>query len=203
MTEAVIEAPAGEVAAPASAPAPAPVAAPAVESPAAAPAQPSEAKAPEGEKPAEAKPQPRAPEQYTEFTVPDALRTADGEASPQLESFKAMAKELDLSQGDAQKLVDFQAKHIVAARQQWTESAMSDPEYGGDKLDANMAIAKKAIDAFGTPELKAMLNATGIGNHPEIIRAFYRAGKAISDDSVVVGKQAPSQPKSLADRLYS
>ena len=72
-------------------------------------------------------------------------------------------------------------------RASWSESSRTDKEFGGDKLNENLAVAQKAMNAFGTPELRAVLNKTGLGNHPELIRAFVRAGKAISEDTFVPG----------------
>ena len=38
-----------------------------------------------------------------------------------------------------------------------------------------------------------MLDSSGLGNHPEMIRFLHRVGKAISEDSVVVGGTTTSQ----------
>ena len=132
-----------------------------------------------------------APESY-EFKAPEGK-----EFSPEvLGAFSEAAKELDLSQEAAQAMLDKiapafaqrQAEAIETARTQWATDSRSDKEFGGDKLDENLATAKKALDKFGTPELRTLLNESGLGNHPEIIRAFYRAGKAISEDTFVGGK---------------
>jgi hypothetical protein len=40
-------------------------------------------------------------------------------------------------------------------------------------------IAKLGLNAAGTPELKELLIQTGLSDHPEIIRAFYKAGTKI------------------------
>jgi hypothetical protein len=88
------------------------------------------------------------------------------------------------------------------------EASKQDKEFGGPALAENLSVAKKALDAFGTAELRTLLNESGLGNHPEIVRLFFRAGKAISEDRVVTGStgQAKAGPKSfsdLADVLYS
>ena len=36
---------------------------------------------------------------------------------------------------------------------------------------------------FATPALKAALNETGFGNHPELVRLFVKIGKSLSEDS--------------------
>lgn len=140
-----------------------------------------------------------APEAY-EFTPPEGS-AFDNEVIGELSS---VAKELDLSQGAAQKLVDrlapkiaertmaAQAEAFRATTTEWAEAAKADKEFGGEKLSQNLAVAKKALDAYGTPELRELLNTTGIGNHPELIRAFYKAGLTISEDKFVPGGTRPA-----------
>ena len=136
-----------------------------------------------------------APEKY-EFQAPEGQKFDD----TVLGAYSEIAKELNLSQEAAQKVLDKvapviqarQAEQIEAVRTAWAESAKTDKEFGGDKLPENLATAKKALDTFGTPELKKLLNESGLGNNPEVIRAFYRAGKAISEDKFVGGKAAPA-----------
>ena len=150
------------------------------------------------EKPAEA-PE-GAPEAY-EFTPPEGHVLDDGVIG----KFSEVAKELNLPQDKAQKVLDVmapaiaerQAAALQSMTQEWAESARADKEFGGEKLDENLAIAKTALDKFATPEFTKLLNDTGLGNHPEVLRVFVRAGKAISQDSVIPGKAAPSP----ADRL--
>lgn len=137
-------------------------------------------------------PEPTAAEDYT-FSMPEGVEL-DSVAA---DEFKAIAKELKLSASDAQKVADVGAK--MAQRQaeshaklveSWTEMTKADKDLGGDKLQENLAVAKRALETFGTPELRDVLNASGLGNHPEVIRAFYKAGKAISEDRFVQGAPA-------------
>mgnify|MGYP000700477353 CR=1 FL=1 len=65
------------------------------------------------------------------------------------------------------------------------------------------AVAKKALDTFGTPEFRTLLNESGLGNHPEMIRMMFRAGKAISEDKFVpAGSGSPKGAKDAANALY-
>ena len=145
----------------------------------------------EGEKPE------GAPEKY-EWAAPEGV-TLDESI---LGSLSEVAKELNLPQAAAQKLVDKiapvmaqrQVEQFEALRTEWRQASSSDQEFGGAKLTENMAVAKKALDAFGTPEFRQLLEQTGMGNHPELIRTFYRAGKAISEDGLVSGS-APKAPR--------
>lgn len=152
-------------------------------------------------------PAPKAPEQYADFTMPEGV-----EINPEIrEQFKQLAKDLDLTQEQAQKLIDLDSKRAAAqvdafkkTSDAWFAQTQSDKEIGGENLKANAAVAAVAIDKFGTPELKTLLQETGLIFHPEMIRAFYRAGKAISEDTIVTGQGggASKAPRSLATALY-
>jgi len=96
-----------------------------------------------------------------------------------------------------------QADAIQKASDAWAASASSDKEYGGDKLTDSLSSAKKALDAFGTPELRTLLNDSRLGNHPEVIRLLVRAGKAISEDRMVTGGAGPATASTnTAKSLY-
>ena len=146
---------------------------------------------------------PAVPESY-ELKMPDGV-ALDQEAATE---FTAIAKELKLDQATAQKFADVGAK--MAQRQadnhaklveSWTESVKTDKEIGGDKLAENLGVARKALDTFGTPELKDVLNSTGFGNHPAVIKAFYKIGQAISEDRFVTGG-AKGPETDMAKRMF-
>lgn len=86
--------------------------------------------------------------------------------------------------------------------EQWVADLKSDKELGGEKLNENLATAKAALTQFGTPALVELLNTSRLGDHPEIVRAFYRAGKAIADDSIVPGGRGNSGVTDKAARLF-
>lgn len=147
-----------------------------------------------------------APEKY-EFKLPDGIQLDD----KGIGAFSEVAKELNLTQDAAQKVLDKMgpviagrhAEVLTQAKAQWVEAAQADKEYGGEKLAENLAVAKKALDTFGSPELRTLLNESGLGNHPELIRAFFRAGKAISEDKFVPATGgSPKGAKDAANALY-
>ena len=158
-----------------------------------------------------------APEKY-EFNdkVADAPEVLDPDV---LTAFGEVAKELDLPQEAAQKVLDKvapviqarQAEQVEKARIDWAEESKSDEEFGGETFDANIEVAKTALNAFGTDPFKQLLAESGLGNHPEVIRFMYRAGKAISEDSYVgnsqganaQGSNVPKDFDGKANALYS
>lgn len=161
------------------------------------------------DKPAEEKEQKQegAPEKY-EF------KPAEGQEldTAALEQFEPIARELNLTNEQAQKMVDLYGTKIMPMVQKqqaeawqkqtegWAETVKADKEIGGDKLTANLSAAQRALDQFGSPELKEYLNATGLGNHPDLVKTFVKIGKAMSEDGMVTGKE--SGQRSAAEVLY-
>ena len=142
-------------------------------------------------------------EEYV-FTAPEGMEY-DAET---MGVYAEAAREAGLSQEKADLILgklaphmaEKQAQALAQAREDWAASAKADKEYGGEKLAESLGTAKKALDAFGTPELQTLLNESGLGNHPEIIRFMVRAGRAISQDTFVpAGRQAGEGD---ARRLY-
>lgn len=153
-----------------------------------------------------------APEKY-EFKAQDGQEFDAGIIT----AFSEVAKELNLSQDAAQKVLDKvapviqtrQSEQVETIRNEWVEQSKTDKEFGGEKLSENLSVAKKALDNFGSPELRALLNESGLGNHPEVIRFMFKAGKAISEDTFVGNspnpgsRSGPQDFNSKAAALYS
>lgn len=133
-----------------------------------------------------------------------------------MDSLKEFAKEKGLTQDEAQKLADLgvkQAQGFVAQlaeaqktqTAEWATATQTDKEIGGDKLPENLAAAKKALDSFGNPGFKKLLNESGLGNHPEIVRFMVKAGKAISEDGRLVtggAAQVDRNTLPIEERIY-
>ncbi|ENM1056213.1 peptidase [Enterobacter hormaechei] len=174
--------------------------------------KPQDDKPADGDKPAD-KPddkeqkQDGAPEKY-EF------KPAEGQEldTAALEQFEPIARELNLTNEQAQKMVDLYGTKIMPMVQKqqaeawqkqtegWAETVKADKEIGGDKLTANLSAAQRALDQFGTPDLKEYLNATGLGNHPDLVKTFVKIGKAMSEDGMVDGSNQGQ--RSAAEVLY-
>jgi hypothetical protein len=166
------------------------------------------------------KPASVAPDRY-EFKSPEGV-PLDADT---VGEFSTVAKELNLPQDAAQKVIDKLAPKLAAqnakaineaikqANATWVEAVKVDTEFGGEKLNENLAVAKRGIERFASNEMRALLEpfdakknpkGMGLGNNPEVIRLFYRVGKAISEDKFVAGGTAPSKDRgvSAAERLY-
>lgn len=140
-----------------------------------------------------------APETY------EAFRDVNGnEYTPEsVQQFADAAKSVGLSQENAQKLFEAMVPtaraHMMndlrSKAEQWALDCEKDPEIGGANFGANKAVAISGYREFATPELRTILNASGLGNHPEVVRHFFRLGKTLQQDSGVHGNASANPPK--------
>lgn len=123
-------------------------------------------------------------------------------------------KDLGLTNAQAQKLADkFIASQQARAEKQgetwsetltkWASDAKADKEIGGDKWDATVSASQRAVKTLGTPELRDYLNASGGGNHPELIRFMAKVGAMIKEDSPAgSGSEGSGKPADPAHLLF-
>lgn len=123
-------------------------------------------------------------------------------------------KELGLTTAQAQKLADkFIASQQAKAEKQgatwaktigdWADTAKADPDIGGTKWDGTVSASRRAVDTLGTPALKEYLNASGGGNHPELIRFMAKVGSMIKEDSPAGGgAEGSGKPADPAHILF-
>jgi hypothetical protein len=177
----------------------------------AAPAPAPEGGQPQGQQPT-AEPQAQAPQGAPEsyqFELPEGYEL-NAEVAGEFETY---ARELNLPQDKAQaavsmgvKLVESaMAKQAEAYTQQvaaWREEVTNDKEIGGPALAENLSYAARVLDTYA-PDLRAVLDETGLGNHPAFVKAFVKIGKAISEDRLVGGaQQAPGSALDPAAKLF-
>jgi hypothetical protein len=167
-----------------------------------------EQKPPEGEeKPKEdeeKKPEPKAPEEYADFTMPEGTSLDEASAT----EFKGLAKELDLTQEQAQKLLSFGGDKIKALAEapykawsetqtKWQAEVKADPEIGGTKFQDSVKAAALVFqpgesNPFVTNDadaqaLREALNMTGAGNNPALVKLFVRMGNLLKEPGNLTG----------------
>lgn len=204
---------AGTAGAPAAAPAPAAAATPAapgsfLADPTPTPEQGATgAQAPtqDGPKQGEsAKAEGEKPKADVELKLPEGLQVDEAA----LGKLKAMVADGKLNAEGAQELINLQAEASKAAEaakgQQftaWLEQTKADKELGGANLKASHVLAQKALTAYGNDALREVLRQSGLGNHPEVVRAFVRIGKAMKEDSVDGAGAKPTPTSSQESAL--
>jgi hypothetical protein len=147
------------------------------------------------------------PIEYEDFKLPEGIVIDDEYKN----EFKSIAKELKLNQDQAQKLVDLQTKftsdystkvneHFKLQVDTWKQESIA--ELGANYKD-ELKVVAKAMNSFGSPELRTLLNETGLGNHKEVVKFFLNIGKKVSEDKIIdsnIGKERTA--KSLAEKHY-
>jgi hypothetical protein len=165
-------------------------------------------------------PKPTGPDTYT-FTPPEG-QTYD---KTLLDAATPIFKELGLSQAQADKLVEVQAKWarsqadlaietVKAQREKWVAEVMRDPDLG-PKLEAIKTDIGRAFAAINDPALeqsfKDAMNLTGAGDNPAFIKTFHKfaqkfiEGKPVSGTGASPNGQTPTgqvQRPSAAQAMY-
>lgn len=150
------------------------------------------------ELPASDKPADPAPIAY-EFRFPE---NADPKSvdKPALDKYTSILNKAHVPADAAQEALDLHLEQIQATakrlathqwdvfnRQQesWQDKVRADPELGGSRIRTVMRTAASFIEKFGgsPAQQKAIMDVmrtTGAGNHPEVLRLFYRAGDLLA-----------------------
>jgi hypothetical protein len=138
-----------------------------------------------------------APVEYAQFTVPDGYELDAGVAKEASSIFKTM----NLSQAQAQQLVDFYTQKTTESanqpyqawnemQEQWVKEVKADPQLGPKLNEVKTTIAR-AIDGLGDPKLAASfreaMDFTGAGNNPAFIKAFYKLAQMVTEGGHVAG----------------
>ena len=126
------------------------------------------------------------------------------------EAFKNLATQLKLSPQQVQQLADFKSacakrkaeENLAQKQQQISAWANETRALYGAKLEQEITYALRAANTFGGPDLRALLEETGLGNHPVIIRTLSGIGRTISEDACPGGTPAAPQDKTFAEALY-
>lgn len=161
-----------------------------------------------------------APEQYEAFSLPDGY-ALEGDM---LDSVTAFAKAQNLTQEQAQALVDLGAKQAQAIMGQiteqatanpvmlaehwagvWSKQTAEDPEVGGDKLAETVGLGRRVLATFGTPEFAEFLTQTGLAHNLHLVRFMHKVGKAVSEDTLVTpqgGNNNQPPGRDPAKKLY-
>lgn len=131
-----------------------------------------------------------------------------------LDGIAPTLKDLNLSHSQAQALVDKFIEAQTAKSQAktkewgetvagWQDEAKKDPDIGGAKWEETKAASTRAIRVLGTPALTKYLEASGAGNHPELIRIMAKVGSMVSEDDPAISENPGGKGgKDASARLY-
>lgn len=148
----------------------------------------------------------KKPEKVGDLVVPEAVwdETRAGE-------FTKLAHELGLTAKQVQALSDFELRWVIGGMQatetqaqaaQEASVAALKKEWGGN-YDGNLALARRAAEAYGGKEL---IEHPALGNDPVLIKALAKIGATITEKRGTglresPGNDRPADPKAEARKM--
>lgn len=120
-----------------------------------------------------------------------------GGAAEDGENAGAAALEALLRQREEARRTEWRARV-----ESWRDEVARDPELGGARFEASVARAQLALGRFDEGgRIGRLLESSGYGNHPDIVRFFTRLADAVMEDV-----PAPGTPDGglapLEERMY-
>jgi hypothetical protein len=101
---------------------------------------------------------------------------------------KDEAKDLLDTQYRAVKEYDDRTKvSVEKAKQDWREMSKADKEIGGDNFNKTAELSRRVVEKFGNEAFRKLLNESGFGNYPEVLRFLSKIGSAFSEDQLRAG----------------
>ncbi len=129
---------------------------------------------------------------------------------PQLAAFKQAAAALKLPaqvlekwlSHEEERLQSWQQEQALQRQEQLAGWAAQTQEEFGPHWQEEVSKAVRAADAFGGPQLRQLLEETGLGNHPVIVRTFHAVAQCISEDVTPGGVPHTTTDKTFTQALY-
>lgn len=151
------------------------------------------------------------PEKYEDFKMPEGTEL-DAEVGA---AFQGVAKELNLSQEQAQGFLDKMvpvlqkrsAERIAEISNEWMEQSKADKEFGGQKLMQSLSDIARLRDTFARnadgsidADIQEFLSSP-MGNHPGALRLLSRIGRAFGEAKYPGGGSA-EDGRYTAEQFY-
>lgn len=145
------------------------------------------------------------------------LRLSEGSRldPARVKEIEAEAKEGKLTNEQAQALIareekaaasyaERESKAYEERKAKWPDEIKADAEIGGDNAPKAAELSKRYIDAFAPDDLKQVLESTGLGNHPGLVKMIYRASKAtgFGEAEIHPGSGSSGSEKTAAQVLF-
>jgi len=142
---------------------------------------------------------PGSPDEY-EVKVPESMTLSDHDKAT-FGEFKKFAHSIGLTKDQAAKLADWNFKlndqtlqESIKSRETETKAAEDAlKKEWGDKYEANIGLAERAVSAFGGDELIKTLEGLKLTRNPVVIKLFHTIATKIGEDNLVTGDRKPQK----------
>ena len=148
----------------------------------------------------------KAQDPYEAVSLPEnSLLSADT-----LAAFKQTAAQVNLPAESLQTWLSYEENRLQSAAQEAEKNrraeienwARQTQETFGSQWQAEVSKAVRAADAFGGAPLRQLLEETGLGNHPVIVRTFHAVAQRICEDVTPGGAPSAQTDKTFTQALY-
>ena len=127
-----------------------------------------------------------------------------------LAAFKQMATQVNLPAKALGQWLSYEENRLQTAADQAQKSqqeqlknwARQTQETFGPQWQEEVSKAVRAADAFGGPQLRQLLEETGLGNHPVMVRTFHAVAQRICEDVTPGGASNATTDKTFTQALY-
>jgi hypothetical protein len=131
---------------------------------------------------------PEKPEAY-QFEAPAGIDDTT------LADYRKTAHQLGLSADQAAKLMSFYGQNLTAMQTRQAEAAQAAQadvtaalkREWGQTYDDNLHLARRAARELGGDGIISLLEATRLGDHPDVVRMFAQIGKRLSEPNALRG----------------
>lgn len=150
------------------------------------------------------------PESY-DFSLGEGFELTEEDSAAYAELFRGWGLTQDqvnqlseLESGLGQRLQEQASEQLQQTMDGWLEAAKKDPEIGGENWEKSLHLAAHAMEKVGADEdFVNLMDTTGLGSHPVVVKAFATLGKLLGDDTFEPGSasddSAPSYRSWYAD----
>src|SRR5262245_31111527 len=136
---------------------------------------------------------PEKPDDY-QFKAPEEAQEYSGELA---DWFRTTAHKHHIPDALAETLhVEFVSNYLDGAKTRAANDATQHAEWDrtlhrefGNAYDQRVEIARRAVRTFGDAELIKVLNDSGLGDHPSVVRAFAKMGMKLGEQNLMVGDE--------------
>jgi len=150
-------------------------------------------------------------DEYSEFTLPEGVTQED--VDPLIQSLTPIFDEMGLSQEEAQQLLDFQldqkqkdsqrqSDEWSAQKKQWDETIKADKDLGGANFEKSKGLVDSALNKLGSPELRGILNDSGLIQEPTVFRFLHKLGTLTQEDNPGGRTEVRTEKKDRVSALY-
>ena len=134
------------------------------------------------------------------------------------DNFRNQAHQMGLSQKQASQLMDWYSEvqsgvdtnddaDFASEQVQWVADLQKE---WGDSYIKNTKLAERAFRQFGSEDALEVMNATGLGSHPALVKMFSQIGQFLAEDGQLTGNQqgriggiTPGSAKTRIDELLN